>query len=118
LGRLKLLIPAIALVTVFAVAPAANSAAVFKGRNTSSGYRWTPGTLDVASGTSVRWVAISGTHTVTRYKGAWKKNKTISAGESTSHTFNSAGVYKFRCIFHSTLSNGVCSGMCGKVVVT
>jgi plastocyanin len=115
--RLKLLLPAIALVTVFAMAPAANSAVVIKGVSTSSGFRWKPKITTVATGTKVVWKAVSGTHTVTAYKGSWSKNVTISQGQTTSFTFKNAGTYKFRCTFHSTLSNGVCSGMCGKVVV-
>jgi plastocyanin len=116
--RAKLLIPAIALVTLFAMAPAATSAVVVKGVSTSSGFRWRPKTTNIAHGTKVTWKAVSGSHTVTAYKGSWSKNTSISAGQSTSFTFKNAGVYKFRCTIHSTLSNGVCSGMCGKVVVS
>jgi plastocyanin len=115
--RLKLLIPAIALVTMFAMAPAANSAVVIKGVSTSSGFRWKPKITDVGHGTKVVWKAVVGTHTVTAYSKNWSKNVTISSGQTTSHTFKSAGTYRFRCLFHSTLSNGVCTGMCGKVVV-
>jgi plastocyanin len=117
--RLKLLVPAIVLVSMFAMAaPAANSAVVVKGVSTSSGFRWKPKTTNIVHGTKVTWKAITSSHTVTAYKGSWSKNTTINQGQSTSFTFNSAGVYKFRCRFHSTLSNGVCSGMCGKVVVS
>lgn len=116
--RLKLLIPAIALVTLFAMAPAANSAVVIKGVSTSSGFRWRPKVTDISSGTKVTWKAVSGSHTVTAYKGSWSKNTSISQGQSTSFTFKKSGVYKFRCTIHSTLSNGVCTGMCGKVVVS
>jgi plastocyanin len=111
--RLKLLLPAIALVTVFAMAPAANSAVVVKG----SGTTWRPKATNISTGTKVVWKAVSGSHTVTAYKGAWSKNTTIAQGTSTSFTFKKSGVYKFRCRFHSSLSNGVCSGMCGKIVV-
>ena len=117
--RLKLLVPAIALVTMFAMAaPAANSAVVVKGVSGSWGFQWSPKTTNIAHGTKVTWKAITGNHTVTAYRGSWSKNTRINQGQSTSFTFNSSGVYKFRCRFHSTLSNGVCSGMCGKVVVS
>ena len=115
--RFKLLIPAMALVTVIAMAPAANSAVVIKAVSTSSGFRWKPKITNVANGTKVVWKAVVGTHTVTAYSKNWSKNVTISAGQTTSFTFKSAGTYKFRCTIHSTLVNGVCSGMCGKVVV-
>jgi plastocyanin len=114
--RLKLLVPAIALVTVFALAPIANSAVVIKGVSTN-GNHWKPKTTSINNGTKVTWKAVSGSHTVTSYKGNWNKNVTLSQGQSTSFTFNNTGTYKFRCKFHSTLNNGVCSGMCGKVVV-
>jgi len=114
---LKLLIPAIALVTMFAMAPVANSAVVVKGVSTSSGFQWKPKATTVSRGTKVTWKAITSSHTVTAYKGAWSKNTTINQGQSTSFIFNKAGTYKFRCRLHSHLTNGVCSGMCGKVVV-
>lgn len=115
--RLRLLIPAIALVTIFAVATAANSAVVVKAVSTSSGFQWKPKITNISAGTKVTWKAVTGTHTVTAYKGSWSKNTTINQGQSTSFTFNSSGVYKFRCTIHSHITNGKCVGMCGKVVV-
>jgi plastocyanin len=111
--RLKLLLPAIALVTVFAMAPAANSAVVVKG----SGSSWRPRTTTINKGVKVVWKAVSGSHTVTAYKGAWSKNTSIPQGSSTSFTFKNAGTYKFYCKIHGSVTNGVCSGMCGKIVV-
>ncbi len=115
--RLKLLIPAIALVTMFAMAPSANSAVVVKGVS-GGGFHWMPKTVNISHGTKVTWKAVAGSHTVTAYRGAWNKNTTINQGQSTSFTFHNAGTYRFRCVFHSSLVNGVCSGMCGKVVVS
>ena len=106
---------AVALVAVF-VLPAGASVLI-KGVHTTSGYRWKPSAVSVAVGTKVSWTAVSGSHTVTAYKGKWKKSTTLAQGTTTSFTFAAAGVYKFRCRFHSTLVNGVCTGMCGKVVV-
>jgi plastocyanin len=63
------------------------------------------------------WKAVSGTHTVTAYSKNWSKNTTISQGNTTSFTFKKAGTYKFVCTIHGSVSNGVCSGMCGKIVV-
>jgi plastocyanin len=76
-----------------------------------------PARLRVATGTRVVWKAVSLTHTVTAYRGDWSKNVTISAGQTTSFTFKQAGRYKYRCTIHSTLADGVCTGMCGKIVV-
>ena len=55
--RLKLLIPAVALVTMFTMAPPANSAVVVKGVTTTSGSHWKPKITDIASGTKVTWKA-------------------------------------------------------------
>ena len=76
-----------------------------------------PKRLSISTGTKVVWKSTGGTHTVTAYSNNWSKNATISTGETTSFTFNDSGRYKYRCTIHSTLSGGVCSGMCGKVIV-
>jgi plastocyanin len=110
----------VAAVAVFLAAftvQSAGAAVVIKGADTSAGFRWKPHAVNVARGTKVVWKAVTGSHTVTAYKGRWSKNTTIAQGTSTSFAFKSTGVFKFRCRFHSTLVNGVCTGMCGKVVV-
>jgi plastocyanin len=110
------LILAATLLGAVATQPA-QAATVIKGVSTTSGFRWKPHAVSVAKGTKVVWRAVDGTHTVTAWKGNWSKNTTIAQGTSTSFTFKRTGVYRFRCTFHSTLSNGVCSGMCGRVTV-
>lgn len=114
--RLMIVATIAVLVATFSV-QSAGAAVVIKGVDTTAGFRWKPKAVSVAVGTKVVWKAVTGSHTVTAYKGKWKKNTTLAQGSTTSFTFNTAGVYKFRCTFHSTLVNGVCSGMCGKVVV-
>ena len=114
--RVTMMAAAVALVAVF-VMPPAGASVLIKGVQTTAGYRWKPKAVTVAVDTKVVWTAVTGSHTVTAYKGKWKKSTTLAQGSSTSFTFAAAGVYKFRCRFHSTLVNGVCSGMCGKVVV-
>jgi plastocyanin len=110
-------VPAVALVTALAAAPAASGATVIRGVSTSNGFRWRPKITDVARGTKVVWKSVDSSHTVTSYGGGWSKNTTISQGERTSFTFNSTGVFKFYCRFHGQVNNGKCTGMCGKVVV-
>jgi plastocyanin len=56
-------------------------------------------------------------HTVTAYGGNWSKDSTIFSGDRTSRRFAEAGVYKYRCTFHSNLDGGQCNGMCGRVTV-
>jgi plastocyanin len=116
--RFALILAAMTVVAMLA-APAANSATVIKGVACNSGclYKWSPRQVSVSTGSKVTWKAVAGSHTVTAISRNWSKNTTINAGQSTSFTFQKAGTYRFRCKFHSTLSNGKCSGMCGKVVV-
>ena len=111
-GRVLAVVGALAL--VLALASPAQAAVRIRGNN----QRWHPHRVDITTGTRVVWRAVDTTHTVTSYSSNWSKNTTINAGERTSFTFNNTGTFKFRCTIHSTLSNGVCSGMCGKVVVT
>jgi plastocyanin len=106
------LFAALVLVLTFA---APSQAATVRIRGRSS--RWHPQSVSINQGTRVVWRAVDTTHTVTAYRGNWSKDTTISAGERTRFTFNAAGTYKYRCTIHSGLSNGVCTGMCGKVVV-
>jgi plastocyanin len=118
LMRRNLLALALTAVLVGGVAAQPAGAAVgIKGVHTLSGFRWKPHAVSVAKGTKVVWRAVTGTHTVTAWKGAWRKSTTIVQGTSTSFIFRRVGVFRFRCLFHSTLANGVCRGMCGKVVV-
>jgi len=80
---------------------------------------WNPAKTSVAKGTKVVWKnPTTATHTVTAYKGSWSKNVTLSPGATTSFLFKNTGTFKFRCTIHSTLLNGVCSGMCGVVKVS
>jgi plastocyanin len=79
---------------------------------------WSPTTVRISTGDVIKWRAVSGTHTVSAYGANWSFNKDLSTGDVEDRTFRRAGTFKFRCQFHSTLTNGHCSGMCGKVVVT
>jgi plastocyanin len=79
---------------------------------------WSPTTVRISTGDSIRWRAVSNTHTVTAYGGNWTFNRTLTVGSSATFRFAHAGTYRFRCRFHSTLIDGHCSGMCGKVTVS
>ena len=76
-----------------------------------------PLTLSVATGTTVGWVneADFG-HDVTAAQfhetaADWDISAAVAAGDSTSHTFEAAGVYEYVCTIHGE------SSMCGAVVV-
>jgi plastocyanin len=85
--------------------------------------RYRPKVTSIARGTRVVFRAISGTHSVTSSSANWSINRTIDVSAATtfpqqvSFRFANRGTYRFRCRFHSTLVGGVCSGMCGRVVV-
>lgn len=80
--------------------------------------RWSPTTVRISAGDRIRWKAVSNSHTVTAYGGGWHFDGSLASGQVLRHRFAHAGTFRFRCQFHSSLVNGVCSGMCGKVVVT
>ncbi len=82
---------------------------------------WSPASRDITRDDRIVWknpVSRSQPHTVTAYGGNWSKNVTLFPGDATAKTFRSTGTYKFRCTFHSTLSGGQCSRMCGVIRVT
>ena len=84
-------------------------------------FKWNPDFKHVVKGTKVIWRnPTSITHRVDAYGANWNKFTAISPGGSTSRIFRKSGVYKYRCSIqgHSTLQNGVCNGMCGKIHVT
>ena len=77
-----------------------------------------PVKVSVQHGTKVVWKGVCGTHTVTAYGANWSKDVTIGQGQTTSKTFKRVGLFKYRCRLHSSLTNGLCAGMCGKIRVT
>lgn len=78
---------------------------------------WSPTTVRISRGDTIKWRAVSGTHTVNAFGGNWAFSKPLSTGAVQGRTFRRAGTFLFRCTIHSTLTSGRCSGMCGKVVV-
>jgi plastocyanin len=113
--RKHILVTVIALALVVALATTALAVVRIRG----SGGTWRPARVTIDRGTRVVWRATSGTHTVTAYGGGWRFDQTISpSGDPTaSRRFRRLGRYKFRCTIHSTLSGGVCNGMCGRIRV-
>lgn len=80
---------------------------------------WSPALVRISAGDTIRWRAVSNApHTVTAYGGNWTFNVQLGPGGVRAHRFTRAGTFLFRCRFHSTLFNGHCTGMCGKVVVS
>ena len=85
--------------------------------STYSQPHWSPARVKVSTGTKVEWLAVNYDHHIVAYGGHWKFNHALPSGASVSHKFTKKGTFLFRCTIHSTLVNGVCQGMCGKVVV-
>jgi plastocyanin len=79
--------------------------------------QWSPTTVRIARGDVIKWRAVSGSHTVSAYGGNWAFNRQLPSGAVEDRPFRRAGTFRFRCQFHSTLTGGQCTGMCGKVVV-
>lgn len=79
-----------------------------------SGTSFSPANVQIAVGTTVRWVAQDGAHTVTPdnpgQAGAWTSTA-LSAGETFEHTFTVAGTYDYHCQPHQAV------GMVGQIVV-
>jgi plastocyanin len=79
---------------------------------------WTPTTIRISRNDTIKWKAVTGTHTVTAYGGNWQFNHSLNVGSPVARRFTHTGTFKFRCTFHSSLSGNQCTGMCGKVVVS
>lgn len=80
--------------------------------------RWNPAAKTVAKGSKVVWKnPTDDDHNVKAYQGPWSKASSLPEGGSTSFKFRKAGTHKYRCTLHSSLKDGKCEGMCGKIVV-
>jgi plastocyanin len=108
---LSLALTAMLLTSMSGVAQAAT-------RIEASGTSWSPTRVSIHVGQRVRWIAVSGNHTIHSYGGNWSYSRTLDQGTSRRRTFGSTGVFKFYCTIHGSVSGGICSGMCGRVRVT
>lgn len=81
---------------------------------TLAGTSFSPDDVTIAPGTTVRWVAANGVHTVTPddpgQSGVWA-DRGLSAGQSFEHTFDVTGTFDYHCEPHQSL------GMVGRIVV-
>ena len=78
---------------------------------------WSPSRVKISPHDSVEWLAVTNHHHLVAYGGHWTFNAVLATGASVTHRFARKGTYLFRCTIHSTIVNGICQGMCGKVVV-
>jgi len=85
--------------------------------STYSSPHWTPKRVKIDPGTQVEWLALNYDHVLVAYGDNWTFDHPLPEGASVTKRFRHRGIFLFRCTIHSTLVNGVCQGMCGKVVV-
>jgi plastocyanin len=81
-------------------------------------YVWSPKTRTISRGTAVRWRSIDGSHTVKSRGANWSYFRNVPLGASVARTFNRRGTFRYYCTIHGSISNGVCTGMCGRIVVS
>jgi plastocyanin len=119
-SKAALLAAALTLVAAggLAVVPSTTAQAVAVVRG--SGTTWNPVRTNITRGGQVRWAAVSGTHQVKAFGGNWTfTSRMLSPGHTTTpRTFNTRGTFKFFCTIHGSVTNGVCHGMCGRIVVS
>lgn len=113
----RLLAVSLSIVVLLTFTGAPAHAQAFQIRARSTPFSFSPAAPHVAVGRVVRWTAVSGTHSVTATSANWSKNTIIRPGSPTTFRFQRAGTYRYRCRFHSSMTGGQCTGMCGRVLV-
>ena len=81
-------------------------------------YVWSPKARTVPPGTTVRWRAVDGNHNIKSIGANWSYFRTLARGTTRTRTFNRRGTFRYVCTIHGSVTNGVCSGMCGRIVVS
>jgi plastocyanin len=81
-------------------------------------FEWSPKAWSVTRGTIVRWRSVNGSHTVKSRGANWSYFRNLPAGTSVARAFNRRGTFRYYCTIHGRVSNGVCTGMCGRIVVS
>ena len=81
-------------------------------------YVWSPAVRTIAPGTTIRWRAVDGGHNIKSRGANWSYFRTLPAGTTRTRTFNRRGTFRYFCTIHGNVVNGVCSGMCGRIVVS
>jgi plastocyanin len=83
-----------------------------------SRFVWSPKVREITPGTTIRWRAVDGSHNVKSRGSNWSYFRNLPSGTSVARTFNRRGTFRYYCTIHGNVSNGVCSGMCGRIVVS
>lgn len=114
----KLLILSIALCVALVPAAAFSATTTIAARTSS----WGPARVTVERGDTVNWDNSGGgfratDHTVKSLGRNWRLDEPLPVGGNVTKRFRDVGRYKFRCMLHSQVVEGVCEGMCGVVRV-
>jgi plastocyanin len=110
---------AIALTLMTVTSGAADAVTVgVRGIFNGSRFVWSPTVREINRGVIVRWRAVDGRHTVKSRGTNWSYFRNIPVGTSVRRTFNRRGTFRYYCTIHGSVVNGVCSGMCGRIVVS
>jgi plastocyanin len=120
LSRLALVGILAASVFVVGTTPVGAARKVIKTKGSPGNFFYEPSVRRIHKGDKIVWKNPSNaTHTVTAYSSNWGKDKTLAPGTKTRKVFRKRGAFKFRCMTpgHSSLNEGKCSGMCGKIRV-
>lgn len=81
-------------------------------------YVWSPKIREVTPGTTIRWRAVDASHNIKSRGSNWSYFRTLPLGTTRTRTFNRRGIFRYFCRIHGYVANGVCSGMCGRIVVS
>lgn len=99
-------------------APVRGTTTTIRGVGSSYGSpHWSPKRVGIEEGSRVKWLSVSFDHVLVAHGGNWNFHHALPEGASVTRRFADSGTFLFRCRIHSTLVNGRCDGMCGKVVV-
>jgi plastocyanin len=79
---------------------------------------WRPKTRSILDGDTIKWKAVEGDHNVQSRGSNWSFFRSLPQGTSVTRTFNRTGTFRYYCTIHGNVSNGTCSGMCGRIVVS
>ena len=84
----------------------------------TSGDKWNPAHLYISKGDAVQWRNPSSrVHDLKSTSKNWDYKRLLDPGERAKRTFGKTGFFRYRCLRHSSLVNGVCQGMCGFIHV-
>jgi plastocyanin len=110
---------AIACATILGTAGSAGAVTVgVRGIFNGTRYVWSPKVREIVPGTTIRWSAVDGSHNVKSRGSNWTFFRSVPVGTSVTRTFNRRGTFRYYCTIHGFVANGVCSGMCGRIVVS